>query len=126
MLLFRAFIPVEALIWAVAFLTTGMFLLRGRARYDGGFGVIARKVLKRLLVAVGLWVLLIASCFLYSSLHPSRLAYLGEALLVLWYFYIPYLLAVVSIAWFNAQELAKLGRASTARCKDFNQQGRSG
>jgi hypothetical protein len=50
MLLFRAFIPVEALIWAVAFLTTGMFLLRGRARYDGGFGVIARKVLTRLLV----------------------------------------------------------------------------
>ena len=70
MLLFRAFIPVEALIWAVAFLTTGMFLLRGRARYDGGFGVIARKVLKRLLVAVGLWVLLIASCFFVQLSTP--------------------------------------------------------
>ena len=75
--------------------------------------MIARKVLKRLLVAVGLWVLIIVGCFLYSFLHPSSMAYVALALLVLWYFYIPFLLAVVSIAWFTVQKLAELRRART-------------
>jgi len=70
-------------------------------------GVIVRKLLLRLLVAVSLWIALIAGCFVYSFLHPSDLAFAGLAFLALWYFYIPFLLAIVSLAWVAVQRIAK-------------------
>lgn len=72
----------------------------------GSAGVIARKLLVRLLVAVTLWLLVIAGCFLYSFLHPSLVADLGLALLVLWYIYIPLMWCIVSVAWPDMQRLA--------------------
>jgi len=65
--------------------------------------MIVRRALARLLLAVGLWFLLIAACFLYSYIRPSSLAYVGLAFLDLWYFYIPFLLVVVSVVWFFVQ-----------------------
>ena len=65
------------------------------------------KVLIRLVVAVCMWVLLAAVCFLYSFMHPSGLALAGLALLVLWYFYIPFFFVVVSVAWFTAEKVAE-------------------
>ena len=50
---------------------------------------------------------LIAGCFLYSFLHPSNLAFAGLAFLTLWYFYIPFLLALVSLVWIVVQRIAK-------------------
>ena len=82
-------------------------------RSNGG-DVIARQVLTRLLVAVGLWVLLIAGCILYSFLHPSPVAYIGLALLILWYVYIPLLWCVVSIAWPIVKKVLQLRRASSS------------
>ena len=65
------------------------------------------KVLIRFLAAIVMWVLLIAVCFLYSFIHPSSLALAGLALLVLWYFYIPFFFVVLSIAWFTAEKVAE-------------------
>src|ERR1019366_6575759 len=48
------------------------------------------KVFIRLFAAVVMWVFLISVCVLYSFIHPSGLAYVAEALVVLWYFYIPF------------------------------------
>jgi hypothetical protein len=66
-----------------------------------------QKVLFRLLVTLGLWALLIAGCFLYSFLHPSAAGYVGLGLLVLWYFWIPFLFGLVSLSWFTFQKLAQ-------------------
>jgi hypothetical protein len=71
------------------------------------------KLLLQLLVALVLWVLLIAVCFLYSFIRPSELAMVGLGLLVLWYFYIPFFFAVVSIAWFSTEKVAAQRRART-------------
>lgn len=74
--------------------------------------MLVRLSLKQLLATVALWALLIAFCFLYSFLHPSRLAYAGLALLVLWFVYIPLLFLIVFAAWPVAQSIA--GRKRTA------------
>ena len=74
---------------------------------EGRRGVFVRNFVQRLLVALSLWIVLIASCFLYSFLHPSGLAFAGLAFLTLWYFYIPFLLALVSIVWILVQRIAK-------------------
>ena len=76
--------------------------------------MVLKEILKRLIAAVVLWALLIASSFLYSYLHPSMLAYAGLALLVLWYFYIPVLFVVVTIAWPLAQKFAGRKREQVA------------
>jgi hypothetical protein len=68
--------------------------------------VIVQKMLMRLLVAIGLWIILIAGCFFYSFLRSSSLAYVGLALLYLWYVYIPVSLAAVSIVWCIVQRTA--------------------
>lgn len=73
--------------------------------------MIARRVLKRLLAAIGLWLFLTAGCFLY----PSRISYAGVALLYLWYAYIPALFVVVSVAWFMAQQFARLRKRASSR-----------
>jgi hypothetical protein len=70
-------------------------------------GVFVRKLVERLLVTLTLWIALVAVCFLYSFLHPSGLAYAGLAFLTLWYFYIPFLLALVSLVWLAVQRIAK-------------------
>jgi hypothetical protein len=63
-------------------------------------GLGRKYVVKRFLVAFVLWAVLTAGSFVFSFLHPSSLAYAGLGLLVLWYLWIPILLALVSIAWF--------------------------
>jgi hypothetical protein len=68
------------------------------------------KVFIRLFAAVVMWVFLISVCVLYSFIHPSDLAYAALALVVLWYFYIPFFFAVVSIAWFTTEKLAERRR----------------
>ncbi len=65
--------------------------------------MIAKKLLARILVAVGLWVSLMAVCFALRS----YLGYAGLALLYLWYFYIPFLLVIVTFAWFMVQTFAR-------------------
>jgi len=74
-----------------------------RSKSVGGESMIAMKLLSRLLVAVSLWLLLVAACFL----QPRSLGYAGVALLHLWYFYIPFLLAIVSVAWFIVRRSAR-------------------
>jgi hypothetical protein len=76
---------------------------------------VIRQILMRLLVAVRLWALLIAGIALYCFLRPSPVAYIGLAMLILWYVYIPLLWCVVSIAWPIMKKLSQLRRASTAR-----------
>jgi hypothetical protein len=70
-------------------------------------GVFVRKLVQRLLVALSLWVVLIAGCFLYSFLHPSNLAFAGLDFLTLWYFYIPFLLTLVCLVWIAVQRIVK-------------------
>lgn len=77
--------------------------------------MIARQVLTRLLVAVVLRALLIAACFLFSSLRLFNLGYMGLALLFLWYLYIPLLWTFVSMAWPIVQWLFQMRRARTFR-----------
>ena len=74
-----------------------------------------RLILKWLFAAVALWALLIAFCFLYSFLHPSRLAYAGLAFLVLWYVYIPILFVVVAAVWPLVQKIARPRKATATR-----------
>ena len=76
--------------------------------------MVLKEVLKWLLAALALWAMLIASCFLYSYLHPSTLAYVGLALLVLWYLYIPVLFVVVAITWRLGQKLVGRRRQRAA------------
>jgi len=73
--------------------------------------VIARQILLRLLVGVSFWIVLVAGCFLSSFLHPSSLAFVGLALLYLWYVYIPVSVAAVSVVWLMVQRVARLQRA---------------
>jgi hypothetical protein len=101
--------PAGAPIAAGAFLIAGILLLRRRSKPD-----LIAKILMRLIAAVALWAAVIAVCFLYSFLHPSLVAYIGLAMLVLWYLYIPFLWCVVSIAWPIVQKLSQLRRTSTA------------
>ncbi len=75
--------------------------------------MLVRLILKQLLATVALWALLIAFCFLYSFLHPSRLAYAGLALLVLWFVYIPLLFLIVFAAWPVAQSAGRKRTAAT-------------
>jgi hypothetical protein len=63
-------------------------------------GLPRKHTIKRFLAAVALWAVLTSGCFVFSFLHPSMLAYVGLGLLVLWYFWIPVLLALVSVVWF--------------------------
>jgi hypothetical protein len=65
--------------------------------------VIAKILLLRILVSIGLWMLLMVVCFL----KPSYLGYAGLALLHLWYIYIPFLLVVVSAIWRLVQRIAE-------------------
>ena len=62
-----------------------------------------RKLLSRLGFSLAVLVGSILLCVLYSYLHPSSLAYVALALLVLWYIYIPLLFVIVSGASFLAQ-----------------------
>jgi hypothetical protein len=64
--------------------------------------VTVRTFLVRLGAAVAFWAGSILFCFLYSYVHPSSLAYVGLALIVGWYFYIPVLVVIVSVIWFLA------------------------
>ena len=68
------------------------------------------KVFIRFFAAVVMWVFLISVCVLYSFIHPSGWVYVALALVVLWYFYIPFFFAVVSIVWFTAERLAERRR----------------
>jgi len=74
-----------------------------------------RQILKWLFAAVALWALLIGCCFLYSFLRPSPLAYLGLALLVLWYIHIPMLFVVVVAVWPVLHKVAGLLKATAVR-----------
>lgn len=91
-------VPVWAVGVAAALLTT-----KGQGQ--------RRKLLKRLLVTVALWVVLTAACFTYSLLHPSNFAYVGLFLLVGWFFFIPFVLAVVSVSWFICAKVSNLRSA---------------
>jgi len=102
--------PAGAPISAGAFLIAGILLLRRKSKPN-----LIVKITMRLIVAVALWAAFIAVCFLYSFLHPSPVAYIGLAMLVLWYLYIPLLWCVASIAWPIVQKLSQLRRTSTAR-----------
>ncbi len=82
---------------------------------NGGCSLIVGKVLTRLLMAIGLWILLTAGCFLYSFVRPSSLAYVALALLYGWYVYIPLLLAVVSIAWLVRGKMTRERRTLASR-----------
>jgi hypothetical protein len=68
------------------------------------------KVLIGLLAAVVMWVLQIAVCVLYSLIRPSGLALVGEALFFMWYFYIPFFFAAVSLGWFTAEKVVERRR----------------
>jgi TRAP-type C4-dicarboxylate transport system permease small subunit len=72
--------------------------------------VIAKEIVIRLFVAVFLWAFLIVGFIYYPYSHPTMLPYLGLAFLVLWYFYIPLLWCVVTIAWWAVQRLAQFRR----------------
>ena len=65
--------------------------------------MLAKKVLTRLVVAVGIWAGLVAICFIF----PSALGYAGLGLLNLWYIHIPALFGVVSVIWFVAQRVRR-------------------
>jgi hypothetical protein len=65
--------------------------------------VIAKILLLRIVVPIGLWMLLMAACFP----KPSYLGHAGLALLHLWYIYIPFLLVVVSAIWLLVQRIAQ-------------------
>ena len=57
----------------------------------------------RLLLAVVVWAVLIAAFMAYSMIRPSGLALAALGLLVLWWFYIPLLFAIVCLAYFAVQ-----------------------
>ncbi len=64
---------------------------------------LARTFLVRVFVAVSIWAILVAVFMGYSLLRPSGLALAALGLLVLWWFYIPALFAIVCLTHITVQ-----------------------
>lgn len=89
---------VAVLIWAVGLAATLLTTT----------GPGPRQFLKRLLVALILWAVLTAGGFSYGFLKHSGAAYVGLFFLVGWFFFIPLLLALVSVTWFIWAKVSNL------------------